>query len=456
MSPGSRFRFNISGIYPVPRLGISYLVAFLRKDGFIADIVDIIAERWDVKKLVKFIELGNYTFVGMSTTIASLGTAFRIARFVKSALPYVKVCVGGPGTNFSPQVLTRYGEYVDFFIRGEGEIPILKLAEVLEGGGELANVPGLVWKQDGVTVANQPPPLRDFSDGIMPAWDAMPMAKYKLHPPMSIYPPATLAETSRGCPFPCTFCCLSGSIRVKPIEMVEDELTYLSRTFGIREIHFIDPTFTLDKNRVLKLCSLFQKFKIKWSCKTRPDCLDSETARAMAESGCYLVMMGVESGSQDILENLGKGLEIEKTKEAIEACRRNGIKVAAYLMVGVPGETDQSVDRTIKFVARIKPDYVLYSILEADPGNLYTRKQIERGILEEDDIMRYYLGGKSKLSKVNVSGHDMRKAQKWLVKASLHFYFSLRSLKLLQQVPVKNILLGGIEFVKDLILPGRR
>ncbi|MFT4570924.1 MAG: anaerobic magnesium-protoporphyrin IX monomethyl ester cyclase [Hyphomicrobiaceae bacterium] len=465
MAPCRRLQFNLSDLYPVPRLGIGYLAAYLKANGYKrVEVRDIIAEReWIPELIARFHANGAPDLLGISITILSLREAFEIATAVKAEFPKTRIAVGGPGVGFTPEALLRYGKDVDFFVRGEGEEPILQLVRQIESSSpDWHAAPNTIWRDsDGTAVQNPPGRYRDLNDGIMVDYDSMPMDRYQLHPPMGIYPPSTMIETTRGCTFPCEFCCLSMPARYMTPANVEALLRDLIERYGLREFHFIDPTFTLDRERALEIMERIGKLNIHWSCKTRVDRFDEEIAAAAAKSGCYLVAFGVESGDDLILDAIKKKAAAGDALETFERCRRYKIRTTAYLLVANPQETEQSIQRTIRYVRELKPDYVLYDILMADPINPLTRQKIKDGWITDDDLERYYLSDKpSRLAEVTVSGHTMDEARIWLKQSSSdfyvrpkYFYERIRDLRTLQDAV--NLGAGGLTFAKDFFGIGR-
>lgn len=463
MSPCRRLQFNLSDLFPVPRLGLGYLAAALREAGFPRTAVrDIIAERAWIPELLAHLEReGPPDLLGLSVTLLSLREAFEIARGVKGRFPQVQVVVGGPGVGFSAQALLRYGEAVDFFVRGEGEAAMVGLARALSGGGALSDVPGLIWRDGGAPTENPRGPWRELGDGLRVDLSLQPHRRYRLHPPMGIHPPATMMETARGCSYPCEFCCLSMPVRTRPVADVIDEARQLRDQLGYREIHFVDPTFTLSRERALELARGLEPLGLAWSCKTRVDRMDDALAAAMARSGCYLIAFGVESGDDATLSRLGKRAAAQEAVETFALCRRHRIRTTAYLLVASPGDDDARIDDAIRFTRRLKPDYVLYDVLQADPLNPLTQAMIAEGAFTQGDLERYYLTDEPcRLHEITVAGHPVPQAQGWLKRASADFYVRpaymagrLRDLRSIQDL--KNLGTGGAALMRDALGLGR-
>lgn len=461
MAPCRRLQFNLSDMYPVPRLGVAQLVAALRAEGHTADFVDVIAERWQPERFGQRIAEREPDLVGVSATIMSMREAFELCRAARAARPSVVTVVGGPGVGgWTPEELFEYaGGSVDYFVRGEGERAMTTLVAALEEGGALGDVPGLLWLDGSRPAENAAGHPLELESAPGPAWDVLPMDRYRLHPPMGVYPYATLLESARGCTYPCNFCCLAGPLRTRSVSWIDAQVRGLHERYGAREVHFVDPTFTLDRDRALAICDALGRlpFELHWSCKSRVDHIDDELASAMRRAGCYSIAFGVESGADRVLESMRKRAAVETTRHAFSACRRRGIRTIAYCLVAGPDETGETVEETVRFVREIRADYVLYGIVDPDPANSLTRRAIREGRFTADDLARFYLGeGSTPLHHTTVTGHPMTRAQRWLRQASTDFYLRpryawgrVRDLRSLQDA--RNLVSGGTGFVRDLL-----
>jgi anaerobic magnesium-protoporphyrin IX monomethyl ester cyclase len=426
-SPCRRLRFNISGIYAVPRIGLGYLSSFLKHNGFLnTRIWDIMAERKWIPDILKDFEAnGVPDLVGIGATLLSVREAFEIASAIKTRYPQVKTAVGGPGVSFPKDILFQYGRGVDFFIRGEGEIAFLELVRCLESGShDYSKIPRLLWKNEkNEAMENAECAFRDLNDRIFTDYESLPMERYRLHPPMGVFPPATMVETARGCSYNCSFCGIPRKSRFKDPALVEEEARKLQSRFGIREIHFVDPTFTLDQKRAKEICDRIRPLKLKWTCKTRVDLVPRELLEHMATSGCYLISFGVETSQDVFLDTLHKNATINQTREAFQNCKELKIRTAAYLLIGCPGETEESISDNIRFVKSLDPDYVLYNIIEADPANAMTHEYMKLGRFTEEDLSRYFFSDEDNyFLHYSLTGEPIEKAHKWLKRVTREFY----------------------------------
>lgn len=187
-----------------------------------------------------------------------------------------------------------------------------------------------------------------------------------------------MVMSSRGCPYSCNFCCspiLWGqTVRNREISDVVAEIEDVHNKYNVHEFYIIDDTFTVKKSRVLKFCDRMKGKELTWSCLTRVNVVDEEVVRTMKESGCHLVKVGLESGSERVLKLMNKRINKEDTRNASRIFRENGLDWMAYFIVGVPGETIEEVDETIAFIEEIKPTFISFSNFTPYPGTEFYRE----------------------------------------------------------------------------------
>ncbi|MHB8054583.1 MAG: B12-binding domain-containing radical SAM protein [Candidatus Aminicenantales bacterium] len=207
--------------------------------------------------------------------------------------------------------------------------------------------------------------------------------------PLARHRPFALVVASIGCPFGCVFC-VAGAVayRTRSVDGILAELESL-RDLGVREIMFNDPTFTVSKKRVLELCAEMEKrgLRFSWVCNSHITTLDEELAAAIKKAGCHTVMIGVESGQEEILAATDKKITREKALAAFRICKKFHIRTLAYFIVGLPGETPESVARTIRFAKDLGPDFASFTVLTPDVGSPLRRESVEKGLLDPNVLM---------------------------------------------------------------------
>lgn len=463
--PITRIRFNISGVYPLPPLGLAYIAAILEKYDFDVNILDMQALSMKTEGLLKYLKNNIYHIYGLSCGVFNLTECIKIAESLKRMNPDSKIVLGGHCNSFSPETIFDLGKAFDILVRSEGEGVMLNLCtQMKEGNGScnLGGIFGISYKDNGRVVSTPLPPYLNLDTLPFPARHLLPNKKYRMHPPFNLFPPLTLMETSRGCVYSCSFCCLSGPVRNRSIYNVAEEIKELVEKFKIREIHFIDPNFTFNPDRVMKLCEkiLKENIRFSWSCKTRVDLVSSALLKAMAKAGCYMISYGVESGSQEILNHLHKKINTDDIKNAFDITRKAEIRTIAYLLIGSWGENEDTVKQTRDLLKEIKPDFILCGELLPDPKSILANEAIGEKKISYNDLRDFFIFNKddSPIGKINMADTPRKDIKRWVSIINRSFYFRfgyiLDRLKNLRSFyELGNLAKGMCFFIKDIISP---
>ncbi len=314
----------------------------------------------------------DYDFVVVFTSTVGFTSDVRLARMMKEVKPDLKIAFVGPHVQTQPAKSLMAGEDIDFVVRGEFDYPVVEFAQ----GKPLSEILGISYRQDGRIVHNPPRPVLQSED-----LDGLPFATeiYKrdlvienynvpflLHPFVSFY-------TARGCPALCTFCLwpqtLSGHAwRVRSSDNVAQEVRQALQLFPqAKEFFFDDDTFNIRKDRVLELCRKFKPLGFRWSCTARVHG-DYEALKAMADAGARLLIVGFESGDQQILKNIKKGATLAMARTFVKNCKKVGIRVHGDFIIGLPGETKETIQRSIDFARELDCETIQVSLAHAYPG----------------------------------------------------------------------------------------
>ncbi|MCL4233546.1 MAG: B12-binding domain-containing radical SAM protein [Deltaproteobacteria bacterium] len=338
-------------------LGLGYL------RGAVADmaecvVLDVSTRPDPARAVEEHLAENRYDLIGLSAIVFSLGWAQVFARIARRTQPHALVVLGGASTTFPLSLLWERVPDAHGIVVGEGERALRGLVEAMRSGAALDGLPGIVWSSSGLERPATPSPQPEMDDLAYPLF-ALPETGIDLHPPYGLFAPTAPYETSRGCPWPCSFCTIRRGYRKRSVERCADELATLYDSRGIREIYFVDPTFTLDAGRTRQLCEaiIARKTKLRWSCKTRVDCVDDETLALMKRAGCYQIALGVESGDEEILRATEKGSTPGEVVEAIRKTNRHGIKSIAYMIVGHPLESGETLARSQAMLREANPTY---------------------------------------------------------------------------------------------------
>jgi hopanoid biosynthesis associated radical SAM protein HpnJ len=330
----------------------------------------------------------DYDFLVLFTSAVGFESDVRIVRRMKEAKPDLKVAFVGPDVQTRPTESLRASTDIDFVVRGEFDHPVVEFAQ----GKPLEGISGVSFRRNGQVVHNpMRPPLQTAE------LDRLPFATevYKrdltienynipflLHPYVAFY-------TSRGCPALCTFChwpqTLSGHAwRVRSSDNVAAEVRQALKLFPqAKEFFFDDDTFNIRKDRVLDLCAKLRPMGLRWSCNARVHS-DYETLKAMAEAGARLLIVGFESGDPQILKNIKKGTTVEMGRAFVKNCRQVGLAVHADFIIGLPGETKQTIERTIEYAKELDPETVQVSVVHAYPGTELYDYAVKNGYLASE------------------------------------------------------------------------
>ena len=359
---------EISGT--LPPLGLASIAALVREKGFGVKIIDMQAEKMDLYGLADFLKgISQPRFVGISATTLSINNAYKISSVMKKVFPNTKVVFGGHHpTALSDEVINK--NEIDIVVRGEGEITMEELLK----GSPLNEIDGIVYKdKNGKIIFNKE---RKFIEDInilpIPAYDLLPMDKYC--PSMGSYKrlPAVSMIVSRGCPGKCAFCyrIFGQKARIKSAKNIYKEIKYLQDNFGIKEVNFYDDTFTTFKENVANLCQIIIQGKadITWSCFSRIGFVDYNLLKLMKRAGCHQIMYGIESADEEILKNIKKEISLELAKKSIFLTKKAGINCRGAFMFGSPGETEETIKKTIDFAIKSNLDFASFNIVTPYPG----------------------------------------------------------------------------------------
>lgn len=321
--------------------------------------------------------------VGITFLSTKLAAVQHLVDLSKRLFPGVPVVLGGAHSAILPgSSLELTG--ADFVVLGEGEATFHDLAAALEAGREdFADMPGLAFTcKDGKTVITPPRPL-------LPDLDALPFPDRESLRHVESYRPddMSMIMTSRGCPYNCAFCTSiwERSVRERSIANIVDEIEYLIERFGAKKIFFKDDTFTLNRKRVFAFCDELKKrgIEIAWECLTRIELVDEQLVTRMREAGMDALKIGIETGSQRLLQVTRKNITLGQIHRGAEILNRLGQKWSAFFMLGYPDESEQEIRMSWELIKRIRPTYVSMSILAPYPGCQFYYDLEEAGALTE-------------------------------------------------------------------------
>jgi anaerobic magnesium-protoporphyrin IX monomethyl ester cyclase len=344
--------------YQYPLIGLAYLAAVLEKEGYQVMVIDCPPQHLTYKHIDQ--EIGRFQpdIVGITSVTATFTSALKVAKNAKQMCPQATVVLGGPHVTITDDKFLLQHPEVDVVVKGEGEQTIVELAQHLSDQKILNELAGLAFRNNGQVVhtANRPC-IQNLDELPYPAYHYFPLIKYRIFKKIGVP-----MLTSRGCSSGCNFCLVpqiaGNNFRARTSASVVNEFEYLKNRYQVDFVTFNDEIFTHDKKRVLDICSGIKqrRIKIPWDCQTRVDLVSKDLLQAMKEANCQLINFGVESANQNILNSMGKGTTVQQNAKAIRMAKDAGLSVTVSLVLGYPGESDQTIQKTIDFIKRTEPD----------------------------------------------------------------------------------------------------
>ena len=380
-----------TGHLPFALLGLGYLAAVLEKNNYHVDVIDCQVLGLSFEDFRNEIEKKQPSIVGVTSTTLTYKSALQIVRIAKEACPKSITAIGGPHVTFWDDKALEECPELDLVIRKEGEYTLLELVQRIDAGKNYDDVVGTTCRNKGKIKRNPDRPYIENLDELpFPARHLWPMDRLRE------YEDILYLATSRGCVYWCEFCSTvrmhGRKYRMRTPKNVVDELELLHKSYGVSKFTFCDDAFTVDSDRTMEICREIKnrKLVIEWNCGTRVDMLTKELLCEMKEAGCISVWFGVESGSQDVLDCMKKGISPEQTKKVFSWVREVGLKPVPNVILGFPGETKETAWKTIKFVEKISPDEVgFYNVATPFPGTPMYDLVIEKGWLRVTDFDKY-------------------------------------------------------------------
>ncbi len=361
----------------LPNIGLAYLAASLRHSDIDTAIIDANVHGYDIEATARAVADEQPLVCGLTATTISIHIAAQIAAKVKLLAPDCVVVVGGAHATAMPEAVLDTYRSIDYLVLGEGEVTAVEIFSEVEHHGEPGAVPGVAYRDGGVVRYSKSRPLiKDLDKLPLPAWDLLPELAAHYHPsPQSVYRlPSTILFTARGCPYRCTFCdnsVFGRRLRAHSAGHVFTMMEHLYRHHSIVDFAFHDESLFIDEGRLVELCRSIKRsgLPLSFSCQGRVDQkLQEFTLRELAEAGCWQAAFGIESGNDDLLRTLGKGTTVEQALEAVAAVRKVGISTKAFIMLGVPGETRQTLAATRDFLLKAPLDDVMISFYTPFPN----------------------------------------------------------------------------------------
>ncbi len=408
--------------YPVY---LAYVVAILEKAGIEVEFIDAVVEEFSIADFAGAAAKINPDMVVIECSTPSIKYDLLTAKTLKERMSNVfTVLIGSHPTFFHREVM-KENPAVDAICRGEFDLTVRDLAVSLSNGDKLDKIKGITYRDGQKIHENEERPLIKNIDELPFPDRRIVKSKYYRQGTFTGKECTTIVS-SRGCPHSCIYCLWPKTLygqrfRARSAENVVAEIENVVNEFHVDEIYFDDDSLALNRPRILRICQLINEknIKVKWIPQCRVDSMDEEVISAMKKAGCHYIRFGVESGSQKILDAMWKGTNLAQIERAFELCRKAGIKTQAFFLFGVPGETNQTIEETIKFARKLRPDSAQFAVVIPHPGTDLYRTCQEKGWLRYND-WEDFAACNSLIETPELSRQDVEKAR---IRAYRQFYF---------------------------------
>lgn len=386
--PGKRDLTRFANI--MPPIGICSMAAYLEREGHETAILDAYARPRSPRQMAAEAVALEPDIVGFSVTTAGFCEAYDIATAIHELRPELPFVFGGVHVSALRERLLERFPLIDYAITGEGE---QAMAELLDGGFDRpSSVGGLLYRADGqVRYAGERTERLELDALPFPAYERLPGFPEAYHLAMFNYGkgPATSTVTSRGCPYACSYCDRSvyqRSFRFNSAGYIYEHVRYLRDRFGLRHVTFYDDLFTYDRPRVVELCEMLARkpLGVTFSCDLRVNHVDAELVDLLRAAGCFQAAFGIESGDESILKRHRRDPRLTRFHEVASMLSKAGIRVKGLFMMGLPGEDEAAIRRTMDLALSLPLDDVNVAKFTPFPGAPLYRNVREFGTFDED------------------------------------------------------------------------
>ena len=423
VNPKPQFSKVIMDASHYPPMGLAYTAAYLEAQGIECKIIDADILNLTNEEIFNRIKKFDPDLVGITFNVAKVQEAIEISKWIKENIPTI-VILGGPSSSGDVKNILEKSK-ADCVVKGEGEIVTWN---IIKNKCDFKNTNGLIFIDNGnLIITPDQEPIRDLDSLPMPAYHLLP--ELKLYKTRARKTPVVPMVTERGCPYGCTFCNSARTgFRPRSPENVLREIETLVKKYKVKQIDILDDNFTFNLERAHKILDLILERKIKilitFPNGLRADRLTEELVAKMEKAGVYRTGIGIESGDQKIVDGIKKSLDLEKVKQAMKWLRKYNIISFGYFQFGLPGETRESMEKTIQFAKEINPNWANFGVTTPLPGTaLYKILKDSNNLNTSEDqnvATGFYSIKKGYADTENLKMDDVLNSQR---RAWMGFYF---------------------------------
>jgi radical SAM superfamily enzyme YgiQ (UPF0313 family) len=354
-------------------MGILFVASYLMKNGFEVDIHNCRGGEKGSADLMNKVISCKPDMIGFTATTSGFMDAYRKVSEIRKVMPEVKVVFGGVHVSALREKILESFPLIDFLVTGEGEMAMTDLA----GGKDPRTIQGVISRDaDGIHSGGFRTDLCELDDLPFPAYSKLEGFPKFFEPPLFNYPraPSATIISSRGCPYQCSYCDRSvfrRSFRFNSAEYLYEQMALLRKDFGVRHIFFYDDLFTFNRKRVEEFCGLLSKkpLHMTFNCAVRVGHADDELLKTLKASGGWMVSIGMESGDQELLKRHKSSVTLDQIRDTVKRIQKNGMRVKGLFMMGLPGETEQTIQRTADFIEELGLDDMNMTKFTPFPGS---------------------------------------------------------------------------------------
>ena len=396
---------------------LAYAGSLLKEDGVEVRLVDALAEKIQEREFLNRVNEFQPDLLVAEISTVSLEDDLKL---LKKLPKEISIVICGPDINIRKPEFLEQHRYINYVLVGEYEWTLLDLVQHLSRDKDLKDVPGLIYREKEEIKVNSSRPLINLDALPWPLREELPMGNY-WDLPGNIPFPSVQMLASRGCPYRCIFCLWpqvmyqGNYYRARDPIRVADEMEYLVKIMGFKSVYFDDDTWNLGRERILKFCNEVKNRNLEnipWAIMARPDLMDEELLKNLKISGLWSVKYGVESGVQELVDNANKNMDLKKARRMIEFTKELGIKTHLTFTFGLPGETKETIARTIDYALNLNPDSIQFSIVTPVPGTDYYRMLDEKGLIVSKCWSDYDGNYKSVMKLNSLNSQDLEKAKR--------------------------------------------
>jgi len=394
-------------------VGVAYLSAVLKKAGYQVDLLEV-EKKQDINQINSFIDSIQPQIVGLSVNSHQYFYAAEIAERIKKEFD-IPLFLGGVHSTIRPDEVIQEKSF-DGICIGEAEDVFLELVKRIEKQQDYTDINNFWFRRGNEIIKNEIAPLNEDLDQL-PFPDYSIFEYFKQNQDKEISPRLIF---SRGCPFNCTYCCnhvlkriyanKGKYLRFISAERAIEQIRLIKENYNFRHFKIDDDTFSLNKDWVLEFCDKYSKeFKMSFECNVRIGAVDKETLMAFKKAGCNLIKVGLETGNQDLRRQvLGRNISDQEVIELFNLAKQIGIKTFSFNMIGIPGETKQTIQETINLNAMLKPDFMQVTAFYPYPETVLGEQCIKQGLITRKHLDCYI--DESVLELPNLSSGQIKKA----------------------------------------------